>query len=161
MVKLFDNSSESTQLVTPIKAYLRSAKLIKIATGYFYLGGYEEIKDHIPDQLTEGSFKIIMGDETDTITVNELKKGFTYKQKIVEDTLKDLASITDYDDKRAIEFIANVQNLYDLIAKGIIDFRIFTKGKFHVKLYLFISNPDELKRKRDEIIGNSGIALLG
>ncbi|MFX0172955.1 MAG: SNF2-related protein, partial [Candidatus Hodarchaeota archaeon] len=161
MVKIYDNSSQDTQLTKPIKNYLPTSREIKVATGYFYLSGYEEIKDKIPTTLGPNGFKILMGDETNIITAKELVKGYNYKQKIIEKTLAELSSIPTLERSKAILLIKNIQELYELIANGIIDVRIFTKGKFHVKLYLFIKDPAELEKPIGVEISGIGSALLG
>ncbi len=86
--------------------------------------------------MKKGFFKILIGRELDFPTFKEISTGYKLriKTKLLEDLSGELSS----------EKIKNLTELYQLIKEGNANFKIFTEGRLHSKLYLFINNPPQL-----------------
>ncbi len=103
-------------------------------------------------------FKILIGRELDFPTFKEISTGYKLriKTKLLEDLSRDLND----------ENIANLTDLFQLIQDGYVDFKVFTEGKFHSKLYLFIKDPSQLGQSEGftpgaAIVGSSNFTRPG
>ncbi|MEC0304776.1 phospholipase D-like domain-containing protein, partial [Terribacillus saccharophilus] len=114
-----------------INQLIRYATEVEIATGYFYLNGFNIIKDYIDPNC---KIKIVIGNETDAITANELAKGYNLKKKTITDSMEQDLRYLDDEQKQ------QVSDLAELIKQGKIDVRIYVKEKFHSKAYIFDVN---------------------
>ncbi|HGO9421507.1 helicase-related protein [Bacillus cereus] len=136
-----------------INQLIRHATEVEIATGYFYLNGFNLIKEHIGPNCI---IKILIGNETDAITVNELSMGYDLKKKAVMNSMEsDLNYLND-------EQTQQVNDLAELIKEGKINVRIYVKEKFHSKAYIFdVSyNNGEIKENY-AIVGSSNFSKRG
>ena len=115
-----------------IKKLLKLSEQAKIATGYFFLSGFDLIKDDVQDVK---KIRIIMGRETDLPTKKELAKGYEekkIKEYIVKEMIEDIKKVGENDEQ-----IRKIKDLHDLIREGQVEVKIYTKEKFHSKAYLF------------------------
>jgi SNF2 family DNA or RNA helicase len=151
---ILDNRSEETLLVNILRKALRESKKAKIAAGYFYLSGFNLVKD---DFQNVDYVQVIMGDETTEFTKREIKRGIDAAglmgngvRCVKENIMCDLALIHDKEQKRKI------CELHNLILEGKIDFRIYARGKFHPKLYIFMGGGSNFA-----IIGSSNFTEKG
>lgn len=136
-----------------INQLIKYATEVEIATGYFYLNGFNLIKENINPNCT---IKIIIGNETDALTAYELSKGHDLKKKTVINSMeRDLSSLND-------EQRQKVNDLAELIREGKIIVRIYVKEKFHSKAYIFdVSyNHGEIKESY-AIVGSSNFSKRG
>ena len=151
MVEIIDNMSK--RLIDYIKNYIKSSKESKFAIGYFFLSGWDLVKNDFPENSEDGHLKIIIGDETTQITRKDLVKGYNLK-------LEMLTELSELEDS------SKIKDLYELIRQGKIDIRIYTKSKLHSKLYLFIK-PSEILFSEFEgprelaIVGSSNFTAKG
>lgn len=122
--------------------YCKHTKNLNLASGYFYVSGFDLVKDDLADIK---SIRIVMGNETDPYTAEELERG--HKEKIERELIKDLNSITD-DEKEKLQAL---EKLHDFIREGKIDIKIYTREKFHAKAYIF--------ERKDSSIGD--VAVVG
>jgi len=132
---IIDNRTDKTLLISTIKELLKNTKKAKFATGYFYLDGYNLIKEDFQDiELMQ----IIMGDETNRPTKDAIQKGYDEKENKIQYVKENLMyDITRIEDEIQRE---RIRELYELISEGRVDVRIYNKGKFHPKLYIFIGD---------------------
>ena len=130
---IFDNREVS--FADAVKTFLVNTETAKFAIGYFYLDGFNRVKNDLQDVE---KVQILMGDETTLETEKEIKEGYAERGRrkallmyIKECLMRDIARIEDeYQRKR-------VKDLHDLIAEKRIDVKLYIDGKFHLKLYLF------------------------
>jgi len=155
-----DNRAQTTSLVESIKHLLKHSSEGKFALGYFYLGGYNLVKDEFANLKKA---KIIMGDETTEATVQEIVKALASKggqraddesvlHEFKERIANDLSTIEDFEQKKRIS------DLHELIENGVVEVRVYPKGKFHPKLYLFLRDGD---RGHVGIVGSSNFTKPG
>jgi len=117
-----------------------SSPEIKIAVGFFYLGGFDLLRENL--QNAE-KIKLLIGRKTDYKTKEELVRGFT----------------DDMDKLDLDESKDGVKRLYEMIQMDKVEVRVFTEKFFHPKLYLF---EDERKRgSGDAIVGSSNLSEKG
>ncbi len=146
---IIDNSS-GRELVKVLKDQLKKSKEVKFAIGYFFLSGFNLVKEDFPEGYVKLPFlKILMGNETTYLTKKELVEGYNLreilKQKMIEDLQK-----TTLTEKQ----IGQIKELREFIASNIIDVKLFEKSRLHAKLYLFFTNPEEK-------YGSPGLAVVG
>lgn len=147
---IIDNSP-GRELVGVLKDQLKKSKEVKFATGYFYLNGYDLLKE---DFQNIEFMQIIMGDETTQFTKETIQKGYEERknriQYVKENLMSDLAKIED-DNQRE-----RIKELYELISENKVDVRIYNKGKFHPKLYIFLGDG-----YKSAIVGSSNFTKPG
>ncbi len=152
MNNIIDNRTSETLLLDSIKNLLKDTKYAKFATGYFYLNGYDLLKD---DLVNVDHIQIIMGDETTENTKREIKEGYMKKDMrddinyLKENLMRDLSDVDEVQKRK-------IRELHELISKGKVDVRIYNKGKFHPKLYIFISEDHSFA-----IVGSSNFTKPG
>jgi len=148
MVRILDNTSNN-MVIDSIKALIKDAKNASFAVGYFYINGWNLIKEDLPNDLPKNFIKILIGRELNFPTYEEIRKG--YRLRIKTKLLDDLSETKE-------EHIEQLRELYNLIKNEIIDFRIYIEGRLHSKLYLFIDKPERLIPNAH---GSPGTAILG
>ncbi|WP_082222438.1 helicase-related protein [Halorubrum halophilum] len=115
---------------------------IKIAVGYFYISGFDILRENLQDAE---SIQIIIGRQTDAETKEELIKGFEREIENIEKT---------------DEAEEGIKRLYELIHEDRADVHVYTNSRFHPKLYLFNYNNDS-KFPGSAIIGSSNLSQSG
>lgn len=151
MNNIIDNRTDETLLLGSMKNLLKNTKHAKFAVGYFYLNGYNLMKK---DLHNIKFMQIIMGDETTQPTKEAIQKGYEERenriQYVKENLMSDLAKIEDNNQRERIK------ELYELISENKVDVRIYNKGKFHPKLYIFLGDGC-----KSAIIGSSNFTKPG
>lgn len=130
----------------------------KIAAGYFYLNGFELVKENIGENCT---LDIIIGTETDELTAATIEEGYVKKNKppffdyIAYSIKKSLDNINEKQKER-------IYDLSEMIRAGRINFRIYTKDKFHSKAYIFdVEYNDGDVKDSYAIVGSSNFTKRG
>lgn len=173
MSTIIDNSKNKL-LVTEVNQLLDVAEFSRMAVGYFYLSGFEAIKEKLHKVQ---NLKLIIGNRTNQSTVEELIKGHSSNDEIqlnIRQQLRTNANqkkqiinqtITEYKD----DFIHLEQNdynekglsaLWELIRDGRIDIRVYTKGFMHSKAYIFDAQKGQMV-KGVAIVGSSNLSISG
>jgi len=116
-----------------------------MATGYLYLSGLLEV---IESFHKDAKLRIIMGDETDRKTADELDEGYRDRCKHVLSS--DLESVLN-NDKR-------LDMLRDMISGGVLQVRIYKKSRFHAKAYIFVRKHSDDDKA---IVGSSNLTMPG
>lgn len=151
------------------KKIIRESEEIRLATGYFYLSGFNLYKEDLenladPEKLGRAPFKIIMSSETDRRTAEEIDEGVTLRDVFKENIKEDINNLNNAQ-------IERLDRLKDFIAKGIVDIRlrIPEEGNFHAKGASFRMysdeehdpNDDEDRRPSMTIVGSSNFSKTG
>ncbi|CCJ33587.1 SNF2-related protein [Caloramator australicus] len=136
-----------------INKLLKYATNVEMATGYFYISGFDLVKENINDNC---KINVVIGDETDRITAEEIAEGYNLRKKyyIKNEIEKDIKYLND-DQK------INVYELSELIKQGKIDFKIYVKDKFHSKAYIFDVLYNGEMQESYAIVGSSNFSKRG
>lgn len=133
-----------------------SVKSLDVAVGYFYLSGLLLIKDAFTDFMIKrnGHFRILMGNETNSATVNLLDSSAekTFYDYIYHKSKDDAKNVSD------VEFLGKVS---DWLNQGRIEVKVYTgdANYFHAKSYLFASSMNSDKGMA--IVGSSNFSRNG
>ncbi|WP_231899204.1 helicase-related protein [Halorubrum trapanicum] len=119
----------------------READTVKIAVGYFFLGGFDLLKENLRGV---DNVEILVGTDTDQRTIEELERGFT-------------DDLDEYDKAEAEDGIGR---LYELIQEEKVNVRVYDDARFHPKLYLF-RDPAGSPDLGHAIIGSSNLSPSG
>jgi len=117
------------------------AETVRIAVGYFYLGGFDLLKENLRNAKR---VELLIGTDSDQRTIDELERGFA----------DDLES---YEKSEAQE---GINRLYELIQEEKVDVRVYDDARFHPKLYLF-EHPAGSADLGRAIIGSSNLSASG
>jgi len=117
------------------------AETVRIGVGYFYLGGFDLLKENLRNAER---VELLIGTDTDQRTVDELERGFA-------------DDLEEYEKSEAQE---GINRLYELIQEGEVDVRVYDDARFHPKLYLF-EHPNGSPDLGHAIIGSSNLSASG
>ncbi|ABK61114.1 helicase-related protein [Clostridium novyi] len=130
----------------------------RIAAGYFYLNGFELVKENIGENCT---LDIIIGTETDELTAATIEEGYAKKSinplsdYIAHSMEKSFHNINEEQEER-------IYDLSEMIKAGRVNFKIYTKEKFHSKAYIFdVEYNDGDVKDSYAIIGSSNFTKRG
>lgn len=137
-----------------INHLIKYTKNGKIAAGYFYLNGFDIIKDNLNPDC---NIDVIIGNETDSNTATEISKGYELKskEKTIQTIIDSTQELNDIQKEK-------IYYLSEYIKEGKINFKIYTKDKFHSKSYIFdveYNNGDV--EESYAIIGSSNFSKRG
>ena len=106
------------------------AETVRIAVGYFYLGGFDLLKENL-----RGADRVefLVGTDTDQRTIDELERGF------VDD-------LEQYERSEAQE---GINRLYELVQVDKVDVRVYDGGRFRPKGYG--CSATEYNRRANEV----------
>jgi len=140
-----------------INTLIKNTSHARFAAGYFYLSGFEIIRENVkPDSKID----IVIGVETDEITATTIQEGYDQRQQKIKNRI--ILKMTE-----SIEYISEdakegINTLIQLIRKGNIDVKIYTKEKFHSKAYIFDVEYDNGAIKDSyAIVGSSNFTRRG
>jgi len=122
-------------------ALAEESHVVKIAVGYFYLGGFDLLKENL--QRAE-RVEILIGTDTSQRTIDELERGFR----------------DDLDEYEKADAEDGIGRLYELIQQDKVDVKVYDETRFHPKLYLF-KNPPGSADLGNAIIGSSNLSASG
>lgn len=148
---IIDNKAEMN-LADAINSCLKSAELSKMAVGYFYLSGFNAIRDNLESVK---KLKLLINNELEKRTFDEIQKGIELFQenapprfvdqktrnKIKHNAFSEYSAQLEYIDQSE-KAEDGIFTLYSLIKEGRVDIRVFTGGKLHAKLYLIDYHKD-------------------
>ncbi len=173
MKSIIDNKKDNL-LVTEVNKMLDTAEFSSMAVGYFYLSGFEAIREklHKVQQL-----KLVIGTRTNTETVEELVKGHSsedyIKHTLRKENRKNKAQkefeidITKSEYTKDLTFMEQNEDnqvglsaLWELIKENRIDIRVYAKGFLHSKAYIFDA-PKGGMVDGVAIVGSSNLSISG
>lgn len=178
---IIDNRSE--KLVEHIKRILGSTDAARFAVGYFFLSGLESIAKSLA-QVKE--LKLLIGNTTNRETLEQLAEGYHRLELVSEaaeeqaypkrSAMKQMAEETAENIRATVELMDQtddaeqlVKVLVRLIEEKRLKVRIYTKGRFHAKAYIFdyadmfdvLGNKVERQENGIAIVGSSNLTLAG
>ena len=183
--RIIDNSTEENSLLHRLKSYVKNSENIKIASGYFFIGGFNELIDELKN-LKE--IKLLISTTSNKNTIEEIALGYRYYDDIKEKVEKEqrklnkrekdpLLAKTKGDIRFSVETTENtdkneisIKSLADFIKEGKLHVKVYLKGRLHSKAYImdykkFWFDEHGNKIERDEngvsIIGSSNFTLAG
>ena len=121
------------------------AGTVKIAVGYFFIGGFELLVEDLEDVDT---VQILIGHETDAETIEQLKQVFADE-------------IKEFDTDEARE---GVKKFYKLSQQDQVEMKVYAEDnkRFHPKLYLYRYPEDSpVKSLGSAIVGSSNLSASG
>lgn len=129
---LIDNTEEN--LADVYKKLARDSREIRICTGYFYVSGFNLVKDDLenladPDDLGRAPLRILMGaTSTDARTAEEIEEGMSLRERIRKSVAEEIEDLN----KPQIE---RLDNLKEFIAENKVQIRVHDpeQGIFHSK----------------------------
>jgi superfamily II DNA or RNA helicase len=170
---IIDNRTR--ELAPEIVNFLADSVRAHFAVGYFFLSGFEAIAAQIPhlDQM-----RLLIGNVTNRQTIEQLAEGYGHLEmarravrrqrmsgvetpRIRAETVDSIQTTMELMDQTdgAQELILS---LADLIARGKVQVRLYTRGRLHAKAYLFDFDPARIHaQKGAAIVGSSNLSLGG
>lgn len=122
----------------------QNSKQTKVATGYFYLNGYELVSKSFNNMET---MQLVVGNEINLNLNSEEQK--SYKKYVKDNMFKDLSNIEDE------SLRTKIKELYKILKSDKIKVRIYNKGYLHSKLYIFLG------KQKTAIVGSSNFTKPG
>jgi len=170
---IIDNRSR--ELAPEINNFLADSVRAHFAVGYFFLSGFQAIAEHIPalDQL-----RLLIGNVTNRQTVEQLAEGYHHlatlqravrRERMAGAKAPRIRAETANSIQTTLELLdqtddaqALVLSLADLIAQGIVQVKVYTRGRLHAKAYIFDFDPARIRaQKGAAIVGSSNLSLGG
>lgn len=173
MSSIIDNSKDNL-LIDHINKLLLETEFSKMAVGFFYLSGFEAIKQNLNKVQ---KLKLLIGNRTNQKTIEELVKGH-FEKEIIDSELRkqnrqnknqkdEILSLTAGNYSNDLEVIEQndyneegILSLWELIRDKRIDVRVYTKGTLHSKAYLF-DFPETDYLEGIAIVGSSNLSISG
>lgn len=137
-------------MAAALEQLLPHGKRMSIAVGYFFLGGYDLIREEFNRIAMSGGVRIIIGNRTDLRTSNEIKEGVSAYRK-QNHTMIDALEPQEALFREVVELVAFEERLSfaayqfrDLIRHGKVEVRVYigSASYFHSKLYLIERNEE-------------------
>jgi SNF2 family DNA or RNA helicase len=150
---IIDNNE--VKLADKIKELLPDSESVKIASGYFYVDGFNLVRSDLPPEIPDGFLQIIMGRDTTHLTSEEIGSGYRARRvpDARDEVLEKLAESLD----RA--YPESARTLYKMIKGGKADVYVYTEGRLHAKAYIFITDNSALADSRS--VKGCGTAIVG
>ncbi|KAB1192416.1 helicase SNF2 [Haloferax sp. MBLA0076] len=156
---LVDNSERT--LEDTFKEVITDSEEVRVATGYFYLSGFDLVKDDLnklldPDDLGKAPMRILMGRQTDARTANEIEEGQSLHEQFRNQLKSDLADLNNAQ-------IERLDRLRDFIEQGLVDVRIRNpeNGYFHAKGASFRTATDDPSKRNGETDRRDAAVIVG
>jgi superfamily II DNA/RNA helicase len=164
--QIIDNATTSVEEV--YGDIIPEAEEVRIATGYFYLSGFDLHKDDLenlrdPDEMGHAPLRILMGRQTNQPTATEVEEGQTIRDEFKEELRKDINDLNNAQ-------LGRLDRLRDFIAQGLANVRVRNpdQGYFHAKGATFRFKPDDPSWRNGEdrrlaatIVGSSNFSQSG
>ncbi|MYL68629.1 helicase-related protein [Halorubrum distributum] len=134
---------------------------IRIATGYFYLSGFDLIQEDLEnlrdsDAMEQAPLRILMGRKTNQATAEEIAEGQSLRDQFKHDLKEDISGLNNAQLER-------LDRLRDFIANDLVDIRIRDpeQGYFHAKGACFREAVDDPSIREGETDRRAGVTIVG
>jgi len=134
---------------------------VRVATGYFYLSGFDLIKDDLknlrdPDDLDHAPFRILVGRQTNRRTADEIEAGQSLREQFLKEVADDVENLNNAQLER-------LDRLREFIGRGLVEVRVRAPeaGYFHAKGACFRAVPDEPDRRDDGVDRRPAATVVG
>ncbi|MBU1320326.1 MAG: helicase, partial [candidate division Zixibacteria bacterium] len=162
-------------LIEHILRILPSSDRAKFAVGYFFLSGFEPLRN---DLKHLGEIRLLIGNTTNYPTLEQLSEGYK-RLELVEEAANQVKFIKRVDESRNVKVTAeNLKEAVSLMDQtdgneellvtvaGLIEqknlkVKVYTKGRLHAKAYIFDYKQDGRYEKGIAIVGSSNLTLSG
>ena len=141
---LVDNNE--TTLEETYKKIIPDIEEARIATGYFYLSGFDLYREDLdkladPDELGHAPLRILMGRQTNRQTADEIGEGKNLRTELKNEIENSIVNLNNAQ-------IGRLDRLRDFIAEGLVDVRVRNpeQGYFHAKGAAFRAPLSEAER---------------
>lgn len=165
--QLIDNTGRP--LLDEVMTLLGLSERAHFAVGYFFLSGFEALKDAFRQNPELKELRLLMGSTTTRATIEQLAEGHLLLEMAREAALREAHQTPFQRDQALEETVRHIRRLLEvmeqrdeaqvaiitlarLIEEGRIKVRVYTKGRFHSKAYVFDFPPDS---------GDTGVAIVG
>lgn len=183
--KIIDNSTEKNSLLNRLKSYIPTSKSLKIATGYFFIKGFNQL---IEDLNKLDNIDIIIGSSSNKETIEEIVLGYKYlddaaeeienqnkkltnraKEPLMNNAIKDVRVSIETAEKTD-ENELTLKRLAQFIEQKKLKFKTYLKNKLHSKAYIFDyrkqlfdgdGKPINIVEDGIAIVGSSNFTLAG
>ncbi|MDD8018260.1 MAG: helicase-related protein [Bacteroidota bacterium] len=173
MSSIVDNSKDNL-LVSHVNKLLDNAEFSRMAVGYFYLSGFEAIREKLHKIK---HLRLLIGNRTNQQTIEELVKGHINKE-LTENEIRKQNLLNSKQRKQILDLTKNeysedlalmeqntknedgLSALWELIRDKRIDIKVFTKGTLHSKAYIF-DLPERNYLEGIAIVGSSNLSISG
>jgi len=183
--RIIDNSTGENSLLNRIESYIPMSKSLKIATGYFFIKGFNHLINKL-DKLE--NIDIIIGNSSNKETIEEIALGYRYlddaaeeiesnDKKLTKRAKEPLIETTKSDVRLSIE-TSEVTDENEMTLKRLADFikekklrlKVYLKNKLHSKAYIFDykkqlfdanGKPVNVVEDGVAIVGSSNFTLAG
>ncbi|SVD81408.1 uncharacterized protein METZ01_LOCUS434262, partial [marine metagenome] len=135
------------KVVDYLRKWCNASDRFDIATGYFEIGALSQLDG---DWQKLDKIRILMGDQTSAST----------KSKILEGVRSELDHSFDAEKDRHY-FMEAVPEIVEAIRSGKIEIKIYSKHKFHAKLYLTHAKPELEVVPSVALVGSSNFTIPG
>ena len=135
------------KVVDYLRKWCNASDRFDIATGYFEIGALSQLDG---DWQKLDKIRILMGDQTSPST----------KSKILEGVRSELDHSFDAEKDRHY-FMEAVPRIVEAIRSGKIEIKIYSKHKFHAKLYLTHAKPELEVVPSVALVGSSNFTIPG
>jgi len=156
---LIDNAERT--LEETFKEVISDSEEVRVATGYFYLSGFDLVKDDLdelldPKELKHAPMRILMGKQTDEHTAEEIEEGQSLQEQFRQQFKDDIDELNNAQ-------IDRLDRLRDFIKQGLVDVRIRNpeNGYFHSKGASFRLSTDDPSRRTGETDRREGAVVVG
>ncbi|KAB1193474.1 helicase SNF2 [Haloferax sp. MBLA0076] len=165
---LVDNADKSLEEV--YKKIIPQIEEARIATGYFYLSGFDLYKEDLdnladPEELGRAPLRILMGRQTNQQTADEIEEGQSLRESFRKELKDDIENLNNAQ-------LGRLNRLREFIAEGIVEVRIRNpeNGYFHAKGAAFRAPLDDGEEPAPEgedtracatIVGSSNFSASG
>lgn len=131
--------------------YCDGADTLDIAVGYFHVSGFNELRRSLTDVK---KIRLIMGNETDYLTAEHLRKGHD-PYEVMRERIVDI--LNDTPDSETSDTLLQ---LYEYIKSGKMEVRLHVHSKFHAKAYI-LKDTNRGRADNTAFIGSSNLSRRG
>ncbi|MFD1643850.1 helicase-related protein [Halohasta litorea] len=165
---LVDNADRKLEEV--FKRIIPQIEEARIATGYFYLSGFDLYREDLeqladPDEIGHSPLRILMGRQTDQSTADEIGEGQNLREEFKNEVKESIAELNNAQ-------LSRLDRLRDFIAEGLVSVRVRDpeNGYFHAKGASFRAPLDDDGWAEDDdtdtrpcatIVGSSNFTASG
>ncbi len=165
---LVDNSDRTLEDI--YKKIIPQIEEARIATGYFYLSGFDLYREDLeqlaePDDISHAPLRILMGRQTNQSTANEIGEGQNLRNEFKTEVKESIQALNNAQ-------LGRLDRLRDFIAEGLVSVRVRDpeNGYFHAKGASFrapqeddewASDDDTDTRPCATVVGSSNFTASG
>ncbi len=169
---IIDNRNE--KLVDHINRILGSTESARFAVGYFFVSGLESIASQLAGMK---ELRLLIGNTTNRQTIEQIAEGYRRLEMVEEAEaqaypkraqIKTMTTEAAENIRSAVELMDQTDDsekllttLVQMIRDKRLEVKVYTKGRLHVKAYIFDYRDDGRYEKGIAVVGSSNLTLSG